>query len=307
MSDNFRTILGLDLRFQVMRPLTWVLLIVLALMSFGLSSGNVMIASGDSTVGGESKAWLTSEFAVAQLFPLIVFLFYVFFVAIASGMSIPRDDELKVGPLLHSTRLTPRDYVWGKFAAVLLTFVAILVLHLGLQIFFNHFFPHGDAEQIRGPLELGNYLRPALVFALPCILFFCGVSLAIGEITRKPILIFVTPVAFFLVSIFFLFDWSPSWLDPRINALLMWIEPSGFRWINETWLKVDRGVEFYNTQTRRLRRSLPAQPGRLRRPRPPVRGAGGAALRAARARRPREGQGRVRGGAGHDHVGLGPR
>jgi hypothetical protein len=28
----------------------------------------------------------------------------------------------------------------------------------------------------------------------------------------------------------------------------MWLEPSGFRWINETWLKLDRGVEFYNTQ-----------------------------------------------------------
>ena len=27
----------------------------------------------------------------------------------------------------------------------------------------------------------------------------------------------------------------------------MLIDPAGFRWLNETWLKVDRGVTFYNT------------------------------------------------------------
>ena len=29
---------------------------------------------------------------------------------------------------------------------------------------------------------------------------------------------------------------------------MMWIDPSGFRWLNETWLKVDRGVSFYNNE-----------------------------------------------------------
>ena len=28
----------------------------------------------------------------------------------------------------------------------------------------------------------------------------------------------------------------------------MLLEPYGFRWLRETWLKVDMGVEFYNTQ-----------------------------------------------------------
>ena len=26
----------------------------------------------------------------------------------------------------------------------------------------------------------------------------------------------------------------------------MLLDPTGFRWLNETWLKVDRGVDFYN-------------------------------------------------------------
>ena len=31
-----------------------------------------------------------------------------------------------------------------------------------------------------------------------------------------------------------------------MNQLLQVIEPAGYRWLNETYLKVDRGVEFYN-------------------------------------------------------------
>ena len=183
-----------------------------------------------------------------MMFPLVAFLVYSFFIAVAAGMAIPRDDELNVGPVLHATRLTPGEYLWGKFGAVLLLFLVVMTAHLLLTILFNQVIPSASADQIRGPFSLTNYLRPALVLALPFVVFLCGASFAIGERTRKPILVFVTPVALFLVSIFFLWDWSPSWLDPSWNRLLMWIEPSGFRWINETWLKVDLGVDYYNQQ-----------------------------------------------------------
>ena len=240
------TIFQMDFRFHTTRPLVWMLLIVLALVSFGLSSGSVTIASGDSTVGGQSKVWMTSEFSIAMMFPLVAFLFYVFFVAIGAGMAVPRDDELQVLPVLHATRLTPTEYVFGKFAAVLATFLLVLAAHVALQIAFNHWWPHANVEETRGPFEAVNYLRPALLLALPCLLFFCGSSFALGEFTRQPLTVVLFPLVFFLVAIFFLFDWSPSWLDPRVNRLLMWLEPSGFRWINETWIKVDKGVEFYN-------------------------------------------------------------
>src|SRR5262249_41585311 len=114
--------------------------------------------------------------------------------------------------------------------------------------FFNHLVPNADAERIRGPFSLVNYLRPAAFIALPFVVFLAGTSFSIGERSRRPILVFVIPVAVFLVCIFFLWDWSPSWLDPRINKLLQWIEPSGFRWMNETWTKVDLGVDYYNTR-----------------------------------------------------------
>ena len=67
-----------------------------------------------------------------------------------------------------------------------------------------------------------------------------------GEWTRRAVLVFLLPVAIVVLDGFFLWEWSPSWLDPRIDYALMLIDSAGFRWLNETWLKVDRGVSFYN-------------------------------------------------------------
>ena len=106
------------------------------------------------------------------------------------------------------------------------------------------------------------------MFSLPTIVFLAGTSLAIGEWTRRPILVFVIPLALLMVDVFFLWSWSPGWLDPRINRAMMLIEPGGVRWLNETWLKVDRGVSFYNTAAIPLRPGVLDQPAGLRRSRP---------------------------------------
>ena len=60
--------------------------------------------------------------------------------------------------------LTPGEYVWGKFLAVLTSFVGVLLAHMALAAFFNHALPKGDRGDILGPFALINYLRPVLVF-----------------------------------------------------------------------------------------------------------------------------------------------
>jgi ABC-2 type transport system permease protein len=235
----------LDLSYSFRRPLFWILILILGLTAWGLSAGALQVSSGDSRVGG-AKAWITSEFAVAQMMTLIFFCSYTFFIAVAAGLAIIRDDELGISELLHSTPLRVSEYVWGKFLAVLASFLVVLGLQLGFMMFFNQLVPSERSLEIRGPFDLINYLRPTLVIALPALVFLTGVSFAIGTWTRRPILVFVLPVALVLFCGFFLWDWSPSWLDPRINQALMLIDPSGFRWLNETWLKSDRGVAFYN-------------------------------------------------------------
>src|SRR6185503_5337495 len=103
----FRT----ELAFQAKRPMTWILVLALAFLIWGLSSGGVRIQSGDASVRG-STAWITSQFAVAMTVSITVFLFFTFIVAVAAGMAVIQDDERKIGELLQATPLTPQEYVW---------------------------------------------------------------------------------------------------------------------------------------------------------------------------------------------------
>ncbi len=237
----------LDLSRYAKRPLLWFLILLAGYLTWQMSTGEATINSGDSSVGG-TKAWLTSMFAQGMVMSMMVFTMYTFFLAVAAGMAVIKDGERKIGEILHTTPLTAAEYIWGKFGAVLTAFLGVLCLHTFLAILFNHVVPNPVAAEVRGPFELLNYLVPALVFGIPPILFIAGTTFAIGERFRKPILVFVLPLVLLLACGFFLMNWSPTWLDPRINTLLGLLDPSGFRWLNETWLKVDRGVDFYNTQ-----------------------------------------------------------
>lgn len=241
-----RVIFTEELARTFKRPLFWFLVFLLTFMTWGLSSGNMQIASGDSTVGG-TKAWVTSEFAFARALMALMVILYGFFCSIAAGMAIVADDEAKVSDMLLSTPLRPSEYVWGKFLAILGGFLGAVGIHVLLAVFFGHVLPNPEAVEIRGPFHMANYLRPVLAFGLPTLVFYTGVSFFLGERWRRPVTVFLFPIALLLVCGFFLWSWAPTWLDPRINRLLMLIEPSGFRWIEETWLKLDRGAGFYNT------------------------------------------------------------
>jgi len=244
---RFIEVYRLELRRNATRPLTWVLLVLLGFLAKELSGGNASIGSGNSAVGGV-KAWITSEFALSQLLAILTTVCYGFFVSVAAGLAVAGDDDHKVGELLHATPLRPSEYVWGKFLGVLTAFFGVLALHLALAAFFNHALPKGDRGDILGPFALAHYLRPAIVFAVPTMVLMAGAAFALGTLTRKPILVFLLPVAAVLGGAFFLWEWSPVWLDPRLNHVLMLLDPSGQRWLSETWMKVDRGVAFYNTR-----------------------------------------------------------
>src|SRR5882672_5378603 len=125
------------LAHNLRRPLFWVLVVLLALMAWQLSTGSMRISTGDSDTGGK-KPWMTSQFAMAQWICVLVFLLYAFFVSVAAGMIVIHDDEEKVGEVLHSTPLTTREYAWGKWLAIVATFFAILALELVFHAFSNH-------------------------------------------------------------------------------------------------------------------------------------------------------------------------
>jgi ABC-2 type transport system permease protein len=238
-----------ELSFNARRPMFYICLIVVAFIIWGLASGNVqiIISSGDASVGGK-KAWLTSEFAVAQILSVTFAILISFFVAAAAGMSVIRDGESKVGELLHATPLTAGEYVWGKYLATFVTAVGLVLLQLVLMVLVFHVLPNAEMKESRGPFDVVNYLRPAFFLTLPTLVFVTGTAFGIGTWTRRAILVFILPIFLVLAGFFFLWSWSPSWLGQSTNRLLMLVDPAGVRWLNETYLKIDRGADYYNSQ-----------------------------------------------------------
>ncbi len=180
---RFLTVMIGDLLYHARRPLFLIWIFIVILSSWGMSTGSMQIRSGDTAVGG-TKAWITSEFAVAMQLAVLTMLCYAFFLAIAAGLTMIQDEEWRLNELLHSTPLTPGEYVWAKFAAVLVCALGVLAIHLAAMIFFFHVLPNSEANEIHGPLQVRNYLRPALIFSAPTIVFLAGTSLAVGEWTQ---------------------------------------------------------------------------------------------------------------------------
>ncbi len=121
---------GSTSRQHLRRPMLWILVLILVLMAWGLSIGRHAHLVGRHLGRRRPRPGSPREFANAYVLSISVFLFYTFFVAVAAGMAVIRDDELKVGELLHATPLTPGEYVWGKFLAVVVAFSGVLAVHL---------------------------------------------------------------------------------------------------------------------------------------------------------------------------------
>lgn len=236
-------ILRAEMAHLFRRPLMWIAVAVLSLISWGMSTGNVSISSGDSSVGGK-VAWVSSQFSVFYLLSVLL-LVYLFFVSIAGGMAIVRDEEHDLGPLIHPTPMTARDYVVGKAGAVLAIYGSVLFLNLAVMIVSNHLL-HGTGDDWIGPFSPASYLVPMAVLGLPTIAAFTGLSVWVGERYRRAMPVFVLPVVIALLGTFLLWLWNPSWLPPLVDEALMVADPFAMRWLDHRFLDVDRGADFYN-------------------------------------------------------------
>ncbi|MCD4652509.1 ABC transporter permease, partial [bacterium] len=247
-ATRFFEIFRQEINRTVKSPAFIIFLLVLFFVSWGLTTGGVSIQSGSSDVGG-TKLFITSEFSIACIISILSFILYSFFVTIPAGMTLIRDRECKVEEIIHTTALTPQEYIAGKYLAVVAIFFSALLFQAGMFMFFHHVVPNINIIDSVGPFSVLNYLNPFLIFSLPTIMFFTGIAFFLGEWTRRPAVVYLFPAIILILDIFFLIDWSPAWLSETSSNILMILEPSGFRWLQETWLNVDMGAEFYNTRS----------------------------------------------------------
>jgi ABC-2 type transport system permease protein len=236
-----------DLAEAARRPLFWLWAALMGGNAWLMSRGIWIYRSVDTSLGSP-RAWANSEFQIGFVLPLLGFLLVAFFVAVAAGMPLIRDRERRVDAILAATPLTAGEYVWGKFLAALGACLAVMAVFLGILVVFVHGLPDAANPDIYGPWSTLAYLRPMLLLMLPGLVFVAGAAFLIGEATGKPIVVFLLPVVLLPFLQNFVWRWFPADLGPVAGALLRYLDPSGFRWLKETWLRVDRGIEFYNTR-----------------------------------------------------------
>ena len=230
-----------EFRAGLRQPVFWILLLLLGVIAWSDSWKPVHSMTPEIAQTG---IWPTNTSAVSQGLRqgLRLLLVAPWFLAMTLGLTVIRDIELRIVEVFNSTRLTPREYVWGKFSGGVAFFLLVWVLYLGLAMGFDHILQGSGGHYLIGPFALGNYLVPTLLVGLPQILFYAGVAFFIGAWTRRPVLVFLFPLVLFL----YLGSGLPRMLPEVVRETLLLLEPTGGYWIDETFIE-GRPTEFYDT------------------------------------------------------------
>ncbi len=231
-----------ELRTQLTGPLFWVLLALLV-AAVGTLNPVAMIRGAREEVDGV-RAFANSMHALAPTFAMGGFFVYPFFAAMMAGLSVIRDDDARIGELLHSTPLTLAEYLLGKFAGVAGALAIAVAAHVAIVVFFREF---GIGSAARGPFVLAAYVVPALLLTLPGVLWIAGLAFALGALTRRPMVVYALPTALFLLVFAVFWNWNPKGLDARIEAALVVFDPTGLRWLSHHAFATDRGFAYYNS------------------------------------------------------------
>jgi ABC-2 type transport system permease protein len=237
----------LDLQESLRRPFFWFWAIFMGWNSWMVSRGAWLVQSNSTSLGG-NLSYVNSEFQIAYVAAIMGFFVLSFFVAIAAGTPLIRDAENKVGEVLHATPLSPGEYVWGKFLGAFGSTLGVLALFVAMTIAFTHGMPNPERPEAYGPFALRIYVVPILVILVPAALFIAGAAFALGRFSGKPILVFFLPVAGFLFYWGYFWSWNPMDISQTTRFWIQMLDPSGFKWLRQTFLTVDRGIAYYNTR-----------------------------------------------------------
>ena len=229
----FRQIAGFEFRYHVRSPLFWVTALIFALLTFG------SIASDSVRIGGiAGNVKKNSPFAVAVTLQTMA-IFAVFIMAAFVSNVVVRDDETGFGQIVHSTRVSRFDYLFGRFTGAFAAGCAAFI-SVPLGLLLGSVMPWLDPETL-GPFRPGDYLYAYFAVALPTLVVMAAFCFALATITRS---MFGTYIG--LVAMLMTYFVSVAFLSrPEFERIVALIDPFGggaYGYATKYWTAAERNT-----------------------------------------------------------------
>jgi ABC-2 type transport system permease protein len=186
----FGKIAAFEFRYHLTSPVFWVTSLIFFLLTFGATaSDNVHIGSGGNVL-------VNASFAIAQTL-MIMSVFAIFITTAFVANVIVRDDETGFGPMVHATRMSKFDYLFGRFTGAFgVGCFAFLSVPLGMMI--GAAMPWVDPETV-GPFRLGDYAYAYFVLCVPTLFVMSAGFFALATATRSMLATYVGVIAFLML------------------------------------------------------------------------------------------------------------
>ncbi len=219
-----------ELRYQIRSPIFWITSFIFLALTWTL------VTSDDLRIGWGGYVARNSPFAIATMCMIMV-IFAIFIVTTFVSNVVLRDDESGFGPIVHATRLTKFDYLFGRFTGGFLA-TCLVFLSVPLGVLLATAMPGLDPGTI-GPFRPGTYLYAYLVLCVPTLFVLSASFFSLATVTRSMIATYIVALvvlmAYLLTTTYFA---RKEFAD--IAAVLDPFGMSGFRSVTQHWTASER-------------------------------------------------------------------
>ncbi|MEP7246858.1 MAG: M1 family aminopeptidase [Gammaproteobacteria bacterium] len=188
----FRHVAGFELRYQLASPVFWVTSLVFFMLAFAL------VTADSLHLGWGGQVFRNAPYAIA-LGSMVMTLWAIFILTAFVANVVVRDEETRFGPLIHATRLSKFDYLFGRFTGAFgASCLVFLSVPLGLMI--GAAMPWLDPETI-GPFRPGDYAYVYFALSMPTLFVMGAGFFALATATRS---IFATYIGALVLLVLYL-------------------------------------------------------------------------------------------------------
>jgi ABC-type transport system involved in multi-copper enzyme maturation permease subunit len=222
-----------ELRYQLRRPLAWMIFLFFALLTWGATSSDVVQMGGAiGNVHRNAPSVIIQQLAIMSYFGLLITTIFV-------AGAILRDFDHQTHELVLSCPIRRRDYLLGRFVgACLISFTVFSGTAFGSIL--GGMMPWLDPERL-GPFSVSAYAYALFVMALPTLFFSACVFFSLASLTRSMLATYMGVVG--LLVAYFVSQTILSDLDSRYLAALL--DPFGLGAFGEAtryWTIVERNA-----------------------------------------------------------------